>query len=285
MIVLGDISGIQNYVFDVTEEGGGQAQRLRARSFFVQLLAETAALRLVRALQWSLDSILLSGAGKFLLRGSNATDVETRLVQQQRWIEEWLLQATRGELRLTISWADRGSDIASYQEAQRQLQSYKARPWAPPSGNGWDPSRLVLMPLDTPCDLCRHATASLTEQDHETGQVRQVCRSCSWNREIGRRLPRSQWLVIRDQGQSGEVLGFGVDVTDVPPAIGRETVAVANLRDPDVRPDWCPEDRFLQRRLMAHVPADSDGFPIWFTELAQRSHGDSLLGVLKADAD
>ena len=49
MIVLGDISGIQNYVFDVAEEGGGQAQRLRARSFFVQLLAETAALRMLRA--------------------------------------------------------------------------------------------------------------------------------------------------------------------------------------------------------------------------------------------
>ena len=57
MIILGDISGIQNYLFDVAEEGGGQAQRLRARSFFVQLLAETAALRVLRALKWPMDSI------------------------------------------------------------------------------------------------------------------------------------------------------------------------------------------------------------------------------------
>ena len=57
MIVLGDISGIQNYVFDVAEVGGGQAQRLRARSFFVQLLAETAALRILRALNWSLAPV------------------------------------------------------------------------------------------------------------------------------------------------------------------------------------------------------------------------------------
>jgi hypothetical protein len=35
MIILGDISGIQNYLFDVAEEGGGQARRLRARSFLV----------------------------------------------------------------------------------------------------------------------------------------------------------------------------------------------------------------------------------------------------------
>ena len=31
MIVRGDISGIQNYLFDVAEAGEGQARRLRAR--------------------------------------------------------------------------------------------------------------------------------------------------------------------------------------------------------------------------------------------------------------
>ncbi len=29
MIVLGDISGIQSYLFDAAEAGGGQARRLR----------------------------------------------------------------------------------------------------------------------------------------------------------------------------------------------------------------------------------------------------------------
>ena len=72
MIVLGDISGIQSYVFDVAEEGGGQARRLRARSFFVQLLAEAAALRVRRALGWRPEAVLLCGAGKFTLRGSCA---------------------------------------------------------------------------------------------------------------------------------------------------------------------------------------------------------------------
>ncbi len=104
MIILGDVSGIQNYVFDVAEEGGGQAQRLRARSFFVQLLAEIAALRLLRALEWPLDSIRLSGAGKFLLWGSKAPDAEKRLAKEQQFIEEWLLRETRAELRLTIAW-------------------------------------------------------------------------------------------------------------------------------------------------------------------------------------
>jgi hypothetical protein len=31
MLIAGDISGIQSFLFDVAQEGGGQAQRLRAR--------------------------------------------------------------------------------------------------------------------------------------------------------------------------------------------------------------------------------------------------------------
>src|ERR1700722_8625789 len=132
MIILGDISGIQNYLFDVAEDGGGQAQRLRARSFFVQVLAETAALSVLRALQWPLapTHFLLSGAGKFLLRGPSSPGVDKCLASNQQTINEWLLRETRAELRLTLAWDDSaGSDAAVYDAAQRILQRAKARPW------------------------------------------------------------------------------------------------------------------------------------------------------------
>ena len=47
---MGDLSGIQPYLFDVAESGGGQAQRFRARSFFLQILPEAAALRVLQAM-------------------------------------------------------------------------------------------------------------------------------------------------------------------------------------------------------------------------------------------
>jgi CRISPR-associated protein Csm1 len=286
MIVLGDISGIQNYLFDVAEVGGGQAQRLRARSFFVQLLAETAALRVLRALKWPLDSIRLSGAGKFLLEGSAAPQVEDSLIRGQQDINEWLLRETRAELRLTLAWDSSESGAESYSQAQRQLQTLKARPWAPQAG--WGSSRLILAPLDTPCSLCAHAPASESEWDRDTGEERRVCRTCAKNREIGRRLPDARWLVIREKTVSAdfELFGFGVEVANTEqPGVGPETVAIANLRNPDERPSRCPPAQFLNRRLMAHVPTDEQGTPVWFTELARQAQGDRLLAVLKADAD
>jgi CRISPR-associated protein Csm1 len=289
MIVLGDISGIQNYVFDVAEEGGGQARRLRARSFFVQLLAESAALRVRRALQWGPEAVLLCGAGKFTLRGSDAGPANHLLASEQQAINDWLRAETRGELRMTLAWADATeSDRAGYQAAQYELQRRKAQPWAPAPGAAWADSRLILDPLDTPCSLCQHAPGTEEEIDPD-GARRLVCLSCSRNRALGRMLPRARWLMIRDAPQAAQLamFGLGIDVvTSGFATIEPGTLAVANLQVPETCPSWCPGDRFMQRRLMAHVPVHDDDQPVWFTELAEtHSQGDQLLAVLKADAD
>jgi CRISPR-associated protein Csm1 len=289
MIVLGDTSGIQNYVFDVAEEGGAQARRLRARSFFVQLLAETAALRVRRALDWGTETVLLCGAGKFMLRGSCAGPAAGLLAAEQQAISDWLRKETRGELRLTLAWADAAeSDLTAYQTVQQELQRRKAQPWAPAPGAPWADSRLILDPLDTPCNLCHHAPATEEEIDPD-GVRRLVCRTCAKNRVLGQMLPRARWLVIREAPQAADLamLNLGIDVvTNDSATIGPGTLAVANLKEPETCPSWCPGDRFMQRRLMAHVPVGDDGQPVWFTELAEQyRQGDPLLAVFKADAD
>lgn len=289
MIVVGSVSGIQGYVLGVAEDGGGQARRLRARSFAVQLLAEAAALRVRRALGWGPETVLLCGAGKFTLRGPSGSPADGPLAAERQVISDWLLRETAGELRFTLAWADgQVSDAADYQAAQRELQRRKLRPWAPAPGESWSAAGLILDPLDTPCSLCHHAPGIEEEIDAD-GVRRLVCRTCARNREVGRKLPRARWLVIRDVPDSAdlEFLGLGIDVsTGGSVAVGPGTLAVANLQEPGApRPPWCPADRFMQRRLMAHVPTDDHGAPIWFTEVAQQAEGDQLLAVLKADAD
>jgi CRISPR-associated protein Csm1 len=286
MIILGDISGIQSYLFDVAEAGGGQAQRLRARSFVIQLVAETAALQVLRALGWSLDKFVLSGAGKFVLRGPSEATTAARLAAARQTIDDWLLREARGELRLALALADSTSEVEAYRQAQQELQRAKARPWAP--SGAWEPGRLVLRQLDTPCALCSHSPAEKAEADVDTGEVHRVCHWCATTRDLGRRLPRAHWLVIRDNLQEADLdlFGLGIAIADGSRvAVGADTLAVANLREPDRPPDGCPPERFLRRRPMAHVPTDDDGGVTWFEDLAQRARGDSLLGVLKADVD
>lgn len=287
MIVLGDISGIQSYLFDVAESGGGgQAQRLRARSFFLQLLAEVAAIRVLHALRWPLDRLRLSGAGKFLLAGSTSAQTESILAGQQREINAWLLNETRAELRLTLAWHDSELTVDGYSSTLQKLQQLKARPWAPEST--WNPAQLILPALDTPCALCGHAPAQQTERDPDDGTTRRVCQGCFSFRKLGRQLPRARWLTVRERPQTGdlEILGLGIAVSlENSAPQGSGALAVANLQHPESRPPSCPNEQFIERRLMAHVPTDEHGAPLDFAELASRAQGDALLAVLKADAD
>lgn len=291
MIVAGKVSGIQQFLFATNEAGGGQAKRLRSRSFLISLVAEIAALRVLRALGWPIDGdhYLLHGAGKFLLSGKPQSDARDALARERRFISEWLARHANGELQFALaSGASAANPVEVYRETQQRLHEATLRPWSPDPETPWDPTLLVLEPLDSPCSLCGRVRATEDENDADTGELRRVCRWCGVTRRFGQRLPSARWLVVRRDATHGDLdlLGFGVSVQRDPPGqVGSEMVALANLQNPEHCPSSCPVDRFMKRRLMAHVPTARGGNPLEFLEIARTARGDNLLGVLVADAD
>lgn len=291
MIVTGKISGIHRFLFATNEAGGGQAKRLRARSFIISLVAEIAALRVLRALDWPMDEAhyVLHGAGKFLLSGEALHDAQETVAREHRSISEWLARHTNGELEFALASGNSPvNPVVAYREAQQRLHMAKARPWAPYSNDLWEPSRLVLEPLDIPCALCRRVRATEDEHDADTGEIRRICRWCGITRRLGQQLPLARWLVVRDTGTDSQLdlLDYGVNIEhDHPDSVGNGIIAVAHLQKPEQRPDWCPPNYFLKRRLMAHVPVSVDGSPLEFLQIAQGALGDKLLGVFMADVD
>ncbi|MGQ9595696.1 MAG: type III-A CRISPR-associated protein Cas10/Csm1, partial [Anaerolineae bacterium] len=68
LLVAGDLSGIQRYIFDIATQGaGGVARRLRARSFYVQLIAEVAALSVLDRLSLPVTNEIMTAGGRFYL--------------------------------------------------------------------------------------------------------------------------------------------------------------------------------------------------------------------------
>jgi CRISPR-associated protein Csm1 len=79
VFIGGDFSGIQDYIFDITNRGsGGASKRLRARSFFISLFSEVTIHKILHALGLPLVCNLFSAGGKFLLLGPNVTGIEAR---------------------------------------------------------------------------------------------------------------------------------------------------------------------------------------------------------------
>ncbi|MFN3884108.1 MAG: type III-A CRISPR-associated protein Cas10/Csm1, partial [Rhodocyclaceae bacterium] len=92
LLVQGDFTGIQEFIF-----AGGETQRqvarlLRGRSFHVSLLAELAALRVLDALDLPSTSQVVNAAGKFLIVAPNTPETLAALRMVQGELDKWFIE-------------------------------------------------------------------------------------------------------------------------------------------------------------------------------------------------
>jgi CRISPR-associated protein Csm1 len=274
MLIVGDVSGIQDFVFAVPEEEGGQARMLRARSFFVQVLTEVLAFRVQRALGLGRDSLLFCAAGKFAIEADgDPEELDRRVAEERVAVEEWLARETAGALRFAVAvGADALSDAAwRYEAAIAALERAKLRSWfALANGaGGWRPKRLVFNQPDPK-------------------------RQAETFRGIGRALPSATTILIAtSDGKETPVPergafalpGFHATLHTEENVDSADAVVLrGDLRGTgrSTSPGGPPE---VRRPLARHIPTHPDGSPIWFEDLARRARGAPYLGVLKMDAD
>lgn len=98
LLIQGDFSGIQSFIFAGGAETQRQAARiLRGRSFQVSLLSELAALTALEALALPPTSQIVNAAGKFTIVAPNTPQVQAALDGIRRRIDAWCLEQTFGE--------------------------------------------------------------------------------------------------------------------------------------------------------------------------------------------
>lgn len=67
-LVVGDLSGIQKYIFRATQKGHGKiAKRLRARSFFLTVLSDIVSHMIIHTFMLPIANIVMSSGGKLSL--------------------------------------------------------------------------------------------------------------------------------------------------------------------------------------------------------------------------
>lgn len=97
LLVQGDFFGIQDFIFAT----GGETQKraaklLRGRSFYVSLLTECAALKVLDCLGLPTTSQITNAAGKFLIVAPNTEAVRNALKQAQTEMDKWFRIHTYG---------------------------------------------------------------------------------------------------------------------------------------------------------------------------------------------
>ncbi len=100
LLVQGDFSGIQSFIFNVTKENA--AKYLKGRSFYLQVLSDVICKYLIDELNLNQVNVLYNGGGNFYIITSSTK--EEKLKECQKHITQVLLNAHKGNLYISLGW-------------------------------------------------------------------------------------------------------------------------------------------------------------------------------------
>lgn len=294
-LIAGDVSGIQQYIFKVLNQQGKAAKRLRARSLFVQMLSDIASHKILHALDLSLCNIIMSAGGNFLILAPNIIETEKALSDLQHEFDDWTFQNLNGEIFISLSSIRlSGKELKNFSEAvdsvKSQLNEKKYRPYSSILENNgkWDQGIFLLPEIiegeEKICQSCRQHPAVATGLNEEN-----LCRRCSEDAEIGKRLPRSSYIAFfSDETHAFKVLNYSFELCNEAKPV-RDGYLNLHLNNTELT-QTVRGFKFLPTYIPAHTDVGGDQSekqrqPLTFDEIANRSEGDKLLGYLKGDVD
>ncbi|MGZ8905922.1 MAG: type III-A CRISPR-associated protein Cas10/Csm1 [Methylobacter sp.] len=107
LLIQGDFFGIQNFIFASSGETNKRAAKLlRGRSFYVSLLSECAALKVLDTLCLPSTSQVINAAGKFMIVAPNTTATLEKLRKVQQELDKWFLAHSWGQAGVGLAWTE-----------------------------------------------------------------------------------------------------------------------------------------------------------------------------------
>ena len=303
LLIQGDISGVQSFLYKLAspaEEGGTKntAKRLRGRSLFLVLLAETVARYYLRELNLPPTNLLYCGGGHFSILAPHTDEVKTKLAEAEEQVNRWLIEQHRGDLALVSAVTPANKELlanfprlmqqSGYELGQAKRQKFRSV---------LNESLFESPNYDQTMDVCSVCQADFVKGSGET------CETCKHHVDTGSQIVRAKYLV-RFEGENleGEFaqLGFAWKLADdwkeVVQLVERtsiERVHVERLNDSDflTQAGVALGNRhnlsFGFRPLGQYAPIDEqDRGPLDFERLAQiNTKNYPLLGVVRLDVD
>lgn len=101
MLVGGDFSGIQNYIYQIVSQFA--AKNLKGRSFYVKLLGDAVVRRVLDAMGLYQANVIYNSGGSFYILAPNTQEAREALGKVKADIEERLFAAHRGAIYVAIA--------------------------------------------------------------------------------------------------------------------------------------------------------------------------------------
>jgi CRISPR-associated protein Csm1 len=318
LLIGGDLSGVQDWLY--TLGSGGAARSLRGRSFYLQLLTEVIAFKVLDDLDLPLTNLIYAGGGNFYLLAP--VSAAARFDQLSRAIGMVLLEIHEGDLYLSMGYtairADEfamGAIGAAWNRVNRALGRQKRQRFA--NLGAARMAEVIGVPLnqggkpDKVCSVCQRENPKGKPWPSDKGDpgVRK-CGLCASLEELGNQLPDASHIIVSrldasteatqsiDDWQDGvHAMGYHVAVVDgsAAPADRHPQAVYARIGRTRPRPDASLDSQvgyayhelphaFFYRPLVNIVP-HKHGEIATFDHLCGNARGLDRWGVLRMDVD
>lgn len=320
MLIGGDLSGIQRYIYDIAEVGvGGVAKRLRARSFRLSLLMEVTAHYILQELDLPLSCLIFSSGGRFYILAPADSKSKMVFKETKAKIESWLLENYQGELainlaEITFSPSYFSSNPEKYPENFKglwekftnEVEKAKLKKFNDTfiRGGKWEDKFLGNIEYGKNsqgvCKSCGKLPAKIKFEEYK------ICNQCFEDAELGKKLLNARFLSFYKDGEKGDLNFYGnysVKIT-LEEKIEGNPYLVSSLNNVEVVSKKPFSFKFIAnyvpyfqskeemekvcekcKETDCEIKNLSPPYVYSFSCIANVSEGAKYLGILKADVD
>jgi CRISPR-associated protein Csm1 len=309
LLLGGDISGIQSYIYRIAraEGTGGISKRLRGRSFYLCLLPQMLSYYIIDNLKHTIANLLYCGGGKFEILLPNILQVTDKIDEIKKSISTWMLGEFSGELGFIIDYVTFSykSLQKDYGKVRLNLDEKLGRAKRKKFSDLFYDDDFWVNTREQKGEHLHYCKSCLTKT---VDREEILCECCNLQKELGEKIGNAEYLVFtldQDSAHHGLRIPFGqfgnVSVLDSAKFISDyQRDAYAIFRINDLNDDSCKSFQLIgnvlpraSKALTLDSEKDEDnpegivreGQVLTFESIADMSIGDKRIGILKMDVD
>lgn len=299
LLISGDFSGIQSFIYTIPSKGA--LKSLRGRSFYLEILMENFIDEMLEALDLCRANLLYTGGGHFYVLAANTEKTRQTIEALKVKFNQWLLAKFGTQLYMAMGYAQcSANDLRSsgtqrnvFAAVSKELNKDKlCRYDADSLEQLFDSNSIYNKNMDKAreCSICHLSSTELQKVDNISEGY--VCSTCAGLYELGGVLFQKEVFVILDTAVENSLEVFGSDK--------RLYLAVVNNKELEKYADHIVRiyskneavtGKFISTRLWLadYYSAGEKGEVLEFEKLAAAccdgQYGIKRLGVLRADVD
>jgi len=289
LLIEGDFSGIQDFIYHVS--GKGTLKYLRARSAYLELIGWDVVLEILSSLKLTRANVLFNAGGHFLIIAQNTPEVIQELEGIRKHVVEWLYREFDGSLYLALEWEPitgeefgrKGKENLFSNARGRlklKLKTRKLQRFGEIEGLFHTAKQTENL---KECSICRKEVPS-NSLIEENGT--EICPTCMGLRSLGGTLPKLKGFILT-KGEPRAAMMRGPFRYFVP-YMGEEELMEGDeflLLKNTLEPPEIPENvEFVPYFVADYYKEGKEGVAS-FDELAENSIGAKRVGILKGDVD